>query len=108
MPKRYPAVNVGIKSAQYTGPEWETYIQAVKAGNVANIPVMIDFGANRIERTMHDLVTKYLRPGDIYTHAFSGLRGEQNPHTLKPSDGLIEGRKHGVYFDAGTGGGSFR
>ena len=108
MAKRYPGVIVGIKSAHFTGPEWEPYIQAVKAGTLANIPVMIDYGSNRIERPMYDLVTKYLRPGDIYTHAYSGLRGEQNPHTLKPSAGLIDGRKHGVYFDAGTGGGSFR
>ena len=108
MAKRYPGVIVGIKSAHFTGPEWEPYIQAVKAGTIANIPVMIDYGSNRIERPMYDLVTKYLRPGDIYTHAYSGLRGEQNPHTLKPSAGLIDGRKHGVYFDAGTGGGSFR
>jgi len=108
MAKRYPGVIVGIKSAHFTGPEWEPYIQAVKAGTIANIPVMIDYGSNRIERPMYDLVTKYLRPGDIYTHAYSGLRGEQNPHTLKPSAGLIDGRKHGVYFDAGTGGGIFR
>ena len=108
MAKRYPGVIVGIKSAHFTGPEWDPYIQAVKAGTIANIPVMIDYGSNRIERPMYDLVTKYLRPGDIYTHSYSGLRGEQNPHTLKPSAGLVDGRKHGVYFDAGTGGGSFR
>ncbi len=108
MAKRYPGVIVGIKSAHFTGPEWEPYIQAVKAGTMANIPVMIDYGSNRIERPMYELVTKYLRPGDIYTHCFSGLRGEQDPHTLLPSAALIDGRKHGVYFDAGTGGGSFR
>jgi len=108
MAKRYPGVIVGIKSAHFTGPEWEPYIQAVKAGTIANIPVMIDYGSNRVERPMYDLVTKYLRPGDIYTHCFSGLRGEQDPHTLIASAALIDGRKHGVYFDAGTGGGSFR
>jgi dihydroorotase len=57
---------------------------------------------------MYELMTKYLRPGDIYTHAYSGLRGEQNTHTLKPSAGLLEGRKRGIFFDAGTGGGSFQ
>jgi dihydroorotase len=108
MAKRYPGVVVGIKSAHFTGPEWEPYMQAVKAGTMANIPVMIDYGSNRVERPMHELVTRYLRPGDIYTHSFSGLRDEQDPRTLKPSAGLIDGRKHGVYFDAGTGGGSFR
>ncbi len=108
MAKRYPGVVVGIKSAHFTGPEWKPYIEAVKAGNIANIPVMIDYGSNRTERPMAELVSKYLRPGDIYTHTYSGLRNEQDTATLKPSAGLLGGRAHGVYFDAGTGGGSFR
>jgi dihydroorotase len=106
--KRYPGVVVGIKSAHFTGPGWDPYIQAVKAGTSANVPVMIDYGANRIERPLFDLLTKYLRSGDIYTHTYSGLRGEQNTHTLTASAALVEGRKRGIYFDAGTGGGSFR
>jgi dihydroorotase len=108
MAKRYPGVVVGIKSAHYAGPEWEPYIQAVKAGTIANIPVMIDYGANRIERPLGELLTKYLRPGDIYTHAYSGFRGEQDTKTLKASAAMKNGRAHGVYFDAGTGGGSLR
>jgi hypothetical protein len=51
---------------------------AVMAGRLANIPVMVDFGANRAERPMSELVTKKLRPGDIYTHCYSGLRNEQD------------------------------
>jgi dihydroorotase len=108
MAKRYPGVIVGIKSAHFTGPEWTPYIEAVKAGNMANIFVMIDYGANRIERPLYQLLTKYLRPGDIYTHTYSGLRGEQDTQTLGPSAALTEGRKRGIWFDAGTGGGSFR
>lgn len=108
MALRYPDTIIGIKSAHFTGPEWTPYVQAIGAGNIAHIPVMIDYGANRIERPLYDLLTKYLRPGDIYTHTYSGLRGEQDVMTLGPSKGLIEGRKRGIYFDAGTGGGSFR
>jgi dihydroorotase len=108
MALRYPDTIIGVKSAHFTGPEWKPYIQAVGAGNIAHIPVMIDYGANRIERPLYDLLTKYLRPGDIYTHCYSGLRGEQDVMTLGPSKALIEGRKRGIYFDAGTGGGSFR
>src|SRR6202023_963462 len=52
--------------------------------------------------------TKKLRPGDIYTHMYSGLRHEQDPGTLGPSKALIEGRKRGIYFDVGQGGGSFK
>jgi len=105
--KQYPGVVVGIKSAHFTGPEWKPYEQAVIAGNIASIPVMIDYGANRIERPLKQLVSSYLRPGDIYTHCFSGLRGEQNSETGGPSDALLIMRKRGIYCDVGHGGGSF-
>ncbi|MGC2402306.1 MAG: amidohydrolase/deacetylase family metallohydrolase [Acidobacteriaceae bacterium] len=108
MALRYPDTIVGIKSAHFTGPEWAPYVQAIGAGDIAHIPVMIDYGSNRPERPLYDLLTKYLRQGDIYTHVYSGLRGEQDPVTLGPSKALIEGRKRGIFFDAGTGGGSFR
>lgn len=98
---------VGVKCAHYSGPEWAPYERAVEAGKLANIPVMIDFGANRLERPLYDLVTKVLRPGDIYTHVFSGLRNEQDATTLGPSAALIEGRKRGIIFDVGHGNGSF-
>ncbi len=105
--KKYPGVIVGIKSAHFTGPEWKPYEQAVIAGNIANIPVMIDYGARRIERPLLQLVSNYLRPGDIYTHCFSGLRGEQNPETGGPSEALLVMRRRGIYCDVGHGGGSF-
>ncbi|MEO6909591.1 MAG: amidohydrolase/deacetylase family metallohydrolase [Edaphobacter sp.] len=107
MALKYPGLIVGIKSAHFEGPEWTPYIQAVKAGTIAHIPVMIDYGTNRPERPLYDLLATYLRPGDIYTHAFSGHRGEQNPDTLKASAAMLIGRKRGIYFDAGTGGASF-
>ena len=82
--------------------------QAVIAGTKANIPVMVDFGADRPTRPLYDLLTQKLRPGDIYTHMYSGLRHEQDPVTKGPQKGMIEGRARGIYFDAGTGGGSFK
>src|SRR5580700_4076871 len=65
---RNKGIIVGIKTAHYSGPEWTPVEHAVEAGMLANIPVMVDFGANRPERPMSELVTKKLRPGDIYTH----------------------------------------
>lgn len=105
--KQFPGVVVGIKSAHFTGPEWKPYDQAVIAGNIANIPVMIDYGSNRPERPLLDLVSTHLRPGDIYTHCFSGLRGEQNPETGLASQALLVMKKRGIYCDVGHGGGSF-
>jgi dihydroorotase len=107
MALKYPGVVVGIKSAHFTGPEWKPYEQAVKAGTIANIPVMIDYGSRRSERPLYDLLATKLRPGDIYTHEYSGLRGEQDPETGKASEAMLVGRKRGIYFDVGHGGGSF-
>jgi dihydroorotase len=108
MAMRYPNVIVGIKTAHFNGPEWTPVEQAVLAGTKANIPVMVDFGADRPTRPLYDLLTSKLRPGDIYTHMYSGLRHEQDPATLGPAKGMIEGRARGIYFDTGTGGGSFK
>jgi dihydroorotase len=101
--KKYPGVIVGIKSAHFTGPEWKPFEEAVKAGNIANIPVMIDFGTRRIERPLWQLLEQKLRPGDIYTHMYCGRRGEQDSQTGLAGKGMWEGRKRGVYFDVGHG-----
>jgi dihydroorotase len=106
MALKYKGLIVGVKSAHFIGPEWKPYEQAVEAGKIADIPVMIDYGSKRVERPLYDLLTKVLRPGDIYTHMYSGLRGEQDD-TGGPSKAMIEGRQRGVIFDVGHGGGSF-
>ena len=106
MALRHKDVIVGIKTAHYAGPEWTPVERAVEAGTRANIPVMVDFGANRPERPMAELVTKKLRPGDIYTHVYSGLRNELDD-AGRVNPGMWEARKRGVIFDVGHGGGSF-
>ena len=108
MALKYPQTVVGIKTAHYEGNDWIPVDQAEIAGRKANIPIMVDFGVDRPARPIYDLMTKKLRPGDIYTHMYSGLRHEQDPATLGPSQALIEGRKRGIYFDVGQGGGSFK
>src|SRR5437868_5839009 len=106
MALKHKGLIVGIKTAHYAGPEWTPVEHAVAAGTAANIPVMVDFGANRPERPMSELVTKKLRPGDIYTHCFSGLRNELDASGhINPA--MVEARKRGVIFDVGHGGGSF-
>src|SRR5580658_7875692 len=106
MAKRYKDVIVGIKTAHYAGPEWTPVEHAVEAGSIAGIPVMVDFGTDHPERPLYDLLTKKLRPGDIYTHCYSGLRHELTD-AGQVNTGMIEGRKRGVIFDVGHGGGSF-
>jgi dihydroorotase len=106
MALRHPGLIVGIKTAHYEGPDWTPVERAVEAGTKAGIPVMVDFGENRPERPLAELLTVKLRPGDIYTHMYSGLRGEQDP-SGHVNPGMWAGRKRGVVFDVGHGGGSF-
>jgi dihydroorotase len=107
MAERHKGLIIGIKTAHYSGPEWTPVEHAVEAGTMANIPVMVDFGTNHKERPLAVLLTQKLRPGDIYTHCYSGLRDEIDPTTGKVNKGMWEGRKRGVIFDVGHGGGSF-
>jgi dihydroorotase len=106
MALRYKGLIVGIKLAHYAGPGWAAVERAVEAGTRAKIPVMVDFGDPRPERPSSELWTRKLRPGDIYTHCYSGLRNElTEAGHVNPA--MVEGRKRGVIFDVGNGGGSF-
>jgi dihydroorotase len=106
MAKRYKDLVVGIKIAHYAGPDWGPVEKSVKAGSLANIPVMVDFAAFRPERPFQDLVLKKLRPGDIYTHTYlTAVPMLDADGRLLPY--LFEARKRGVIFDVGHGGGSF-
>jgi dihydroorotase len=97
---------VGIKTAHYAGPEFTPVERAVEAGTIADIPVMVDFGRSYHDRSLLDLMATKLRPGDIYTHVYSGLRGELDS-TGRANLALLVGRRRGVLFDVGHGGGSF-
>jgi len=106
MALRHKGVIVGIKTAHYRGREFTPVERAVEAGRLAGIPVMVDFGRVFPQKSLADLLTKKLRPGDIYTHVYSGLRGELDA-SGHANPALFEGRKRGIIFDVGHGGGSF-
>jgi len=106
MALRHKGLIVGIKTAHYAEREWAPVERSVEAGTIAGVPVMVDFGSNRPERPISELLTVKLRPGDIYTHVYSGLRNELL-ETGKVNPALWEGRRRGVIFDVGHGGGSF-
>jgi dihydroorotase len=103
---KHKGLIVGIKTAHYEGPEWTPVERSVEAGKVANVPVLVDFGANKPERPLEELLTRKLRPGDIYAHMYSGNRRELLEDG-KVNPGMWEGRKRGVLFEVGHGGGSF-
>ena len=97
---------VGIKTAHFTAPNWTAVDRALAAAQIAGVPLMVDFGRFQPERPFEELVTKRLRPGDIYTHTYLpsvpllDAQGKVRPY-------LFEARKRGVLFDVGHGGGSF-
>ena len=104
--KKHSDVVVGVKSAHYQGPTWESVDKAIEAGREADIPIMVDFGYFLAERPYWQLVTERLRPGDISTHCFRGPVPWVDPQG-KLYDYLRQARERGVIFDVGHGGGSF-
>jgi dihydroorotase len=108
--KAFPEYVVGIKVAHYSGPEWAPVEQAVKAGEMADIPVMVDFGGNQPPLSIETLLLEKLRPGDIFTHCYAQL-GSREPivdlSTGKVKPFVFEAQKRGLIMDVGHGGGSF-
>lgn len=103
---KHKDVVVGVKSAHYEKPNWNSVDRAVEAGKAANIPVMVDFGYFRPERPYWQLVTEHLRPGDISTHCFRASIPWID-EAGKVYDYLYRARARGVKFDVGHGAGSF-
>ena len=108
--KRYHDQIVGIKVAHFVGADWTPVDEAVKAGNLANTPVMIDFGGSTPPLPIEELFTKHLRPGDIFTHCFGQLRDREavvDINTKKVKPFVLEAQKKGIAFDLGYGSISF-
>lgn len=104
--KEHRDLIVGIKTAHYKGVGWTSVERAVEAGRLAGIPVMVDFGYLDEVRNLATLLTEKLRPGDIYTHPYSGHREELLADgRLNPA--MHAGRRRGVLFDLGHGAASF-
>jgi len=103
---KHKDVVVGVKTAHYRKPDWESVDKALEAGRLANLPVMVDFGFFLPQRPYYQLVGEKLRPGDISTHCFRGPVPWVD-EAGKVYDYLRKARARGVIFDVGHGGGSF-
>ncbi len=106
MAKAHADVIVGFKVAHYAKDAWPDLDNALKAGQALGLPVMVDFGYTGRNRTLDVLLRDKLRRGDIYTHCYSGHRQELLPDK-KLNPAMWAGRKRGILFDVGHGGGSF-
>lgn len=103
--KKHSDVVVGFKTAHYAKPDWTAVDNALEAGRVANLPIMVDYGQVVPERPHEEFYLKKMRPGDIYTHMYRKFdptidaQGKVRPY-------LFEAKKRGVIFDVGHGAGS--
>lgn len=107
--KLYPDILVGIKAAHYWGG-FEQVDLAVEAGNLAAVPVMVDFGEHDPPNSIESLFMEHLRPGDMFTHTYSYGPTQRETivdedYKLKPF--VLEAQKRGIIFDLGHGGGAF-
>ncbi len=105
MAKAHPGLVVGFKVAHYALPDFRDVERAVEAAGQTGLIVMVDFGTAQGPRNIANLLQEKLRPGDIYTHMYSGLRQELVNGAVNPA--MIAARKRDVIFDLGHGGGSF-
>ena len=108
--RQYREYIVGIKVAHYRGSDWKPVDEAVNAGNLANIPLMIDFGSNPAPLSIRELFLKRMRSGDIFTHCFADLKGREpivDTGTKKLKPFVWEAKKRGILYDVGYGGISF-
>ncbi|MDO6437614.1 amidohydrolase/deacetylase family metallohydrolase [Cyclobacterium sp. 1_MG-2023] len=108
--KQYPDHIVGVKVAHYSGHRWEQIDRLVQAGEMADIPVMVDFGGANPPLSLETLFMEKLRPGDIYTHIYGG--GGFGREALVDPAGRLRpfikaAQERGVIFDVGHGGSSF-
>ncbi len=109
--KQYKDYIVGFKLAHFNGADWTPTDRVVEAGNLAGLPVIIDFGGAKPTLSIEELYFKHLRPGDIYTHAYAALGGgreeivDATTNQLKPF--VLAAQKRGIIFDVGYGGTSF-
>jgi dihydroorotase len=107
--KLFPDIIVGIKAAHYWGG-FTQVDRAVQAGNLANVPVMVDFGEHQPPNSIEALFMQHLRQGDIFTHTFS--YGPTVRETIVDDSGKVKpfvftAQQRGIVFDVGHGGGAF-
>jgi dihydroorotase len=99
---------VGFKSAHFGGNPFIPLDSAIKAGNIANMPVMLDltYPSKPAISSVEDLFMKHLRPGDIFTHmyrlTFPFFYVKDQVSAL-----AVAAQKRGILFDLGHGGNGF-
>jgi dihydroorotase len=99
---------IGFKSAHFGGNPYIPLDSAVKAGNIANMPVMLDltYPSRPPLNSADELFMKHLRPGDIFTHMYRLTFYFFYDHE-KVAPLAFNAQKRGIIFDIGHGGNGF-
>ena len=102
--RAHPEYILGVKSAHFQGPGWESATGAIEAARLSDTFAMIDF-APKPTRSYEELLER-LAPGDMHTHMYARhipLLDEDS----KVNAYVRAARERGVIFDTGHGAGSF-
>jgi len=115
--KYYKNDIVGFKVAHFGGPQSIPVDSAVAAGNLANMPVMVDWRGLPPENSLEELFMKHLRPGDILTHNFhagkgAGATAAMYKEAIVDPNGklrpfVFSAQQRGIVMDVGHGGNGF-
>ncbi len=101
-----PGLIVGVKTAHYSRTRVGACRARGRGGTSADIPVMVDFGTNipgaPVARAGH---AEAAAGRHLHAHVLGAARRTGSVGPCEP--GLLQGRKRGVIFDVGHGGGSF-
>ena len=103
--KKHPDDIVGIKTEHYQPQGWEAIDRAVKAAEMSNSVLMVDFHPKE-GRGYRELILEHMKPGNIHTH-FYGRLTPQLDGNKKVRDYMWKARARGILFDVGHGSGSF-
>lgn len=106
--REHADVVVGIKvrlSRNVAGEQdWEAFLAARKAADLAQLPLMVHFGDSH---TPLPQVLDKMGPGDILTHCFTGRVNNILDANGRLLPAVQAAAKRGVLFDVGHGMGSF-
>ena len=103
---QYPDIIVGVKIGHYRGSDWTPFDQALEAGRVADVPLMVEC---HLPLLPLEGILERMRPGDIYTHTYCRASDREclldDDLMIRPY--VLEALQKGVRFDVGHGGGMF-
>jgi dihydroorotase len=106
MIKAHPDIIVGTRIGHYSGKNWNPFDQAVKAAELANVPLLVE--CHLPEYSLEDQLS-HMRKGDIITHAYENV-SERMPivdEKGKLRGFVLDAQKRGILFDVGHGGAGF-